>query len=206
MSETRSSQAQIDSFLERLSRELGELPQAEVREIVMELRAHIGERLSETPATGEEVAEVLRRLGTPHGLAAMYLAEAVAARAASARSGVELLRHLSRWARLSLVGAAVLAGVVLGYVIGVSIIISAIMKPFSPGAGLWLQTDGSLSLHLGLTRVPIAGRELLGWWIIPLGLTFGVAMFIFTATLGRFAAGYLRQTRSRRRGREAPPT
>jgi hypothetical protein len=54
----------------------------------------------------------------------------------------------------------------------------SILKPFHPQtAGLWLLHDATGDSEFSFRAVP-AGRDLLGWWIVPLGLLAGCALAV----------------------------
>jgi hypothetical protein len=93
-------------------------------------------------------------------------------------------RSLFRWASLS-GGFFVLLGSMLGYFFGGAFILVALPKPFHPdAAGLWTwrNTTGdlNLSLRLGFESGVASGHEVLGRWIIPLGLIAGCGLVILT--------------------------
>ena len=81
------------------------------------------------------------------------------------------------------------ASLVFGYFVAGSFALCALLKPIHPQtAGLWLLPDPedaySFSLRLGFSSPPPHGRELLGWWIVPLGLVFAMGLVLFTFHLG----------------------
>ena len=117
-----------------------------------------------------DLAEALRRLGAPRELAALYLTDRMLERAQRSWSPRLLLNGVIRLAARSTAGVFVLLGLVVGYIIATSFFLAAILKPFAPTrVGLWRLAGGELSLRLGFgSSVP--GDELLGWWIIPIGL------------------------------------
>jgi hypothetical protein len=101
---------------------------------------------------------------------------------------VQILKSLFRWASLSVAGFCVLLGSLTGYFLGIVFMLCALLKPFHPHtAGLWFIPDGAgdseISIGLGFGSIP-AGREVLGWWIVPLGLVVGSGPVILTT---RFA-------------------
>ena len=119
------------------------------------------------------------------------------ARAEASRSPVRILESLFRWASLSVAGFFVLVGSMMGYFLGTVFILVAALKPFHPQtAGLWLLRDSAgdpeISLRLGFGTVPATGRDLLGWWIVPIGLLAGCAVVMLTT---RFALWCARQYR-----------
>lgn len=52
-----------------------------------------------------------------------------------------------------------------------------------------------ISLRMGFYGPPAGARELLGWWVVPLGLVVGCGLLVLTT---RFALWCARQYRGRR--------
>ena len=72
--------------------------------------------------------------------------------------------------------------------------LAAVRKPMAPDrVGLWQLGADTYSLRLGFGQ-PAAGRELLGWWIVPIGLLAGAACLWLTTRLGRRAIHRLRRS------------
>jgi hypothetical protein len=74
----------------------------------------------------------------------------------------------------------------------------ALAKPFYPGtAGLWAFHDATgdltLSVRLGSEPVPKGAHELLGWWIVPIGLLVAVGLMVATSRLALWCAKRLRK-------------
>lgn len=60
----------VDTYLDRLGRELSDLPVDRRRELIEEIQGHINEALASTPDPGEaDVRNVLERLGDPADIA-----------------------------------------------------------------------------------------------------------------------------------------
>jgi len=106
MTLSAKSQKMIDAYLTALGRQLRDLMDEDVRDIVEELRAHILDKTS-TEASPESVAATLSALGTPEQLAIRYRTEELLERARFSRSGVVILRRFLRWAAVSLAGLVV---------------------------------------------------------------------------------------------------
>lgn len=184
----------MEAYLEELRRNLTGVSGEDALDIVRELQSHIMEKAAEGgEVTRPGIEAILWALGTPRDLAAQYVADNLLTRAASSRSPIVLLQALVRWASLSIAGVFVVLGYILGYLVGASFVICAILKPFHPPtAGLWKLADDSYSLRLGFGTVPAFGRELLGWWIVPIGLLAGGGLCLLTS---RFAFWCVRQYR-----------
>jgi len=104
---------------------------------------------------------------------------------------------LFRWASLSFAGCFVLMSSLLGYFVAAALVYSALLKPIHPRtAGLWMIPDGAdyeISLRLGFGAVPAGSRDLLGWWIVPIGLTVGIGLFLLTSQCGLWCIRWLRR-------------
>ncbi len=192
MTHAYAAQQRIDEFLKEVRDGLRGIPGAQAAELIEELRGHIFERVEGSgEPTDAAIADALNRLGRPQELAAMYVAENIVTRAELSFSPWLVLTGIIRWAGISLAGVPVFFLSLFGYVLAGSFAISALMKPFAPRrVGLWhLQADpDNFSLILGLSGGPAPeGIELLGWWIIPLGLLIGIGLFLLTARFGLWA-------------------
>jgi len=181
-------QTRIDTYLMRLRRSLGELPAEEVNDILREIRGHILER-AETGGelTDEALVRILRELGQPEDIGPLYQAEAMVARARSSLSPALMLRTTLRWAMRSIAGFIVFMAGLLGYGTAFGFFACALLKPFMPAQiGLWIRGNG---FTLGAVDAPGA-NELLGWWIIPVGLIAGAVLLVCTTHALRWLLRY----------------
>jgi hypothetical protein len=194
------AQQRVETYLGSLRVRLRGINDLDVREIVEELRFHI---LDKAGVTGEVTAAgvdaALAALGSPEELASEYLTDSLLARAEVSRSPVQILESLFRWASLSVAGFFVLLGSILGYFLGVVFVLCALVKPFHPQtAGLWVFRDstGNLvtSLRLGFGSPPVGGRDVLGWWIVPIGLVVGCGLLMLTTRFALWCARVYRRS------------
>lgn len=195
------AQRRIDAYLNTLRARLRGMNAEDVCDIAEELRSHITDKVtSRGDATAAGVDAVLTALGSPEELAGQYLTDDLLARAEVSRSPFRILESLFRWATLSVAGFLVLLGSLAGYGLGVALLLCALLKPFHPQtAGLWLFPDGAddiaVSLRLGFGGVPPGARDLLGWWIVPLGLIAGCGLVTLTTRAALWCTGRYRQSR-----------
>jgi hypothetical protein len=192
------AQQMMEAYLKSLRARLRGLNRDDINEIVEELRSHIQDKAAsagELTATG--VSEALAALGSPEALAREYATDALLARAEISRSPLRVLDSLFRWASLSLAGFLVLLSTVIGYFLGGAFMWCAVLKLVHPHtAGLWLLPSSdsgfNVSLRMGFGSAPVDGRDLLGWWILPVGSIAGCALVLLTT---RFALWSARQYR-----------
>jgi hypothetical protein len=196
------AEQKIEAYLARLRKHLRGIDEKELHEILEELRGHI---LDRSTVSGEEPSadamdRTLAALGTPERLAGEYLADNLLAQADMSRSPLRVLQILFRWASLSVAGFFVFLGSIVGYFLGAALILCALLKPVHPQtAGLWripAGADGSaFSLRLGFGSAPPGASDVLGWWIIPIGLVVGWALVMLTTRFGLGCARRLRRSR-----------
>jgi HAAS domain-containing protein len=196
--------ARVDDYLARVRKGLAGLSREAASEIVEELRSHILEKAAlNGDATPAAVEDVLAALGKPEELPAQYMADDLLERAARSRSPRLFLRGLVLWASLSAGGIFVLVGCVVGYFLGGAFLLCAILKPLHPqSAGLWQLPDEahSYSLRLGFGSVPAGGTELLGWWMVPVGLLLGGGLCSLTTKFALWCARLYRRSHALNRG------
>jgi hypothetical protein len=179
------SQKSVDAYLVALRKQLRELMDEDVNDIVAEIRMHILDKTSDN-ADPEAVAATLAALGTPAELAESYRTDELLKQAQMSRSPAYVLRSLLRWAGLSLVGLIVFCISIIGFGLGGGLFILGVLKVINyHGTGIYGQfsdTSSSLGFQSGGPR---AGQhELLGFWLLPLGLLGGPALFFVTARFG----------------------
>ena len=181
MSKSDENLTAVDQYLKRLRKNLSHLPEAETADITRELRSHILERLGTGDVgPGGDVDAVLASLGTPEEMASGYVTEHIISAAASSRSPWMIMRGIFRLASVSMAGFAILIASLIGYLIGVPLLLMALTKPFMPShVGLWIQTQVvPHTLFFGISIREMQGQDLLGWWIVPLGLIVGLGSIL----------------------------
>jgi uncharacterized membrane protein len=175
----------------QLRRSLGELPAEEVQDILREIRGHILERAETSGGlTEERLAAILKTLGRPEDIAPLYQAEAMMSRARTSFSPWVVLRGALRWAMLSVWGFFLFLVGLFGYAFAFGFLASAVLKPIFPGrVGAWVTPDGDLTI--GMTATPGA-QDVLGWWLIPIGLAVAALVLVGTTRLLRWALRFAR--------------
>lgn len=174
----------LERYLSRVRAALRGLPAEQITDILRELRSHVQERAGGT-LTQTEVQAALAALGDPEQLAGQYVTQNLFDRTTTTRSPVLMAQSLFHWATLSLQGFAVALVSLFLYMMGAGCLMMAIAKPFDPDrVGLWIMSHDSAPAQAGmqiyLHGTPPPGHELLGWWIVPLGLVLGMSLIVAT--------------------------
>ncbi len=196
------AQKRIDTFLANLRGGLRGLNEADADEILKELRSHIADKASATGEISEaSVDSAIEALGSPRDLAKEYMTDEVLSRMEASRSPLRMLDGLFSWASLSVAGFFALVGSLAGYGFGLLCMLIAVLKPFHPqAAGLWKFLDKTgdteFSLRLGFGPAPQNGQELLGWWIVPIGLGVGFVCLLLTTSFARWCVRQVRRSRT----------
>jgi hypothetical protein len=80
-----------------------------------------------------------------------------------------------------------------GYLIAIGFFVCAVAKPFYPDRdGLWWDARNHTLVGLGFIWPGPPDQELLGWWIIPLGLFIFVFLFFSTTRFARWNIGRIK--------------
>ena len=194
MTFSAESQKTIDSYLAALRKQLRGPLDDDVEDIVEEIRVHILDKTSGADAKDTVVA-TLASLGTPEELASRYRTDDLLQRAQVTRSPFLSLHSLFRWASLSFAGLVVFLASVVGYSLGGGLVIIAALKLMWPrSTGFWMEfyPDGSPKsasggFGSGYASQPPPGREVLGWWLVPIGLVLGAALLFLTFRFGTWS-------------------
>jgi hypothetical protein len=196
MADAPAVRRKLERYLRALHAGLRGLPRDEAAEIVEELRSHVHDRAG-GELTDAGVTAALERLGPPQELAARYLAEGMVARPEPGPRPGRALGALIRWVCWGGAGVLLGLGALLGYGLAATLCWCAARKPFAPDrVGLWrlAEDPDTWSLRLGFGRAP-HGTEVLGWWVVPLGLLLGVGLVLLTGRCGLWAIQALRRGR-----------
>jgi hypothetical protein len=175
------SQTTVEAYLATLRKQLRDLMDEDVRDIVGEIRVHILDKAS-GDAPNETVAKTLTALGTPEQLALRYRTNELLQHARLSRSPA----MIARWAALSVGGMLVFMLSGIGYCIGGILVVMALLKAFFPReAGLNITHDGqSWGAGFGAGSGPHTGHDPIGLWLIPICLVLGGGILFVTFRFG----------------------
>ena len=185
---SEADRTQIARYVQAMYRALAPLPKEERDEIVHETESHLLDRVS----AGSPLAKVTDELGDPVIYARRFVENHRVDMALASGSAWHMLRAAG-----SLIGrgSAAFVGFPIFLVLfttSIGLVLAALLKPFAPShVGLWAAPD---SLTLGWEQTPGPGyRELLGWWIVVIGLVGGSLLYLISRRLLSVFLSYLRR-------------
>jgi hypothetical protein len=111
----------------------------------------------------------------------MYQVDAVVAKARSSFSPRVVLRGIHRWSMISIWGFALFILGVVGYAIGAALILAGVGKIIAPHQ-FGARVEPNNFFDIGVNNDP-AARDVLGWWLVPVGLAGGTLLFLLTTRL-----------------------
>jgi hypothetical protein len=197
-----AGKARLETYLTQVQRHLHGLPDAEASEVIAELRSHVRDKVDGAP-TPQRVEAAIAELGAPKAVARLNVTERVVAHIESHRSPLSVLWGVTRLAGLSLYGFFVFLLSFTGYGVALALVVTAAVKPFLPdNAGLWWTPDPQFghAMSLGVVFPSPGGHELLGWWIMPIGVSGGLAIGWLTWRFGIWSVRRMRGAARRGRG------
>ena len=178
----------LENYLQKLKEVLRPLPEKEKDEIILEIKGHIQDRMtqfSQGEADTEALKNALIRLGRPEEYAFEFVTDYLLSKGIERKKAAMIFQGLLRWGCNTLVGFFYSLFFFASYLISVSFVIIGIMKPIFPGkVGFFLRNGRfeNFGLIMGVTDNPNL-QEVLGYWIIPVALVIGIAWFFATTWL-----------------------
>lgn len=177
---TTMCNAMVEDYFVRLDSRLSDLPQARRQDFVLELRAHVMEKLSQVAVVTEaDCKGVLEALGTPDEIARQYRMEFLLKHSSWNLSPVTVLRTLLRWTLAGVQGYLVFLVAMIGYLLAACFYITALLKLFFPhNIGMYVSDQG-----VNLANFPVQhGYDVMGNYYIPFAVFTGY-LFTFGTTL-----------------------
>jgi hypothetical protein len=199
---------EIERYLARICSSADGVPLTKLHDWLRELRSHIVEHARMSGGVSRvSVLEALTALGSPRDLALEFrrsIDENASIESPEAQEAQSLLMQQPSLA-LPLLGLIAVA-IALCLAISSSFILCAVLKPFDPrGVGLWVG-PASISLLVGAPPQPSDVHEILGWWMIPVGLSIATLGFYVMLRLAQWSTPCLHcLKRSLRQLLVAPP-
>lgn len=154
------------------------------------LQRRIDAYLASGELTEDRVVAILKALGRPDEIAPLYQVDSVVARARSSFSPRVVMRGIHRWSMVSVWGLVLFVLSIVGYATGFALILGGLGKIFAPNqVGAWVGPHAIF--NIGVNNDPNA-RDVLGWWLIPVGLASGAALVVATTRLLRWTLRFAR--------------
>jgi len=181
---TETGESRVNGYLFVLERSLKTfLPPDVVRDAVREIESHVRERVIEAdgaPNERDALERILSELGPPLRVAQAYSAERTIDEAVATGRFVSIVRAVSHLAVSTIGGFFAALGLLIGYLTAFCFIALAALKPIFPN-NVGIQFAHGVPVGLG-AHFPMSPDIDLrgGYWIIPIALFCGLAVFVAT--------------------------
>ena len=170
----------IRQYLATLERYLARLDPLEANEVLREIESHIYDaiELQERSGNVADVAPILQGLGAPRQLAEQYVSHIL--QGSEPPAGLARIQAVKRTVSKTLYWSTGL----VGYGLGCVLILMAFSKLLLPQqVGVWSSANGH-SFVVGIVDNPLHNSsELLGMWLVPLGVILGYFILRVTHAL-----------------------
>jgi uncharacterized membrane protein len=188
-------QAQMlwSGYMHRVEGLCGSLDRRQKADILAELKAHLLESYIQLDDGDEEtrISAAIEKLGQPEDFVPLWVEERLLDGAQPGSTTRNLYYLLRRNALTGVQQFAFSILVGLGYLLSFYFFIMAVMKVFFPA---------NVGLYLSPTGIPFLGyvdadefREVLGYWLIPIGLVIAVTLQLFLNGLVKRWVGRFRR-------------
>ncbi|MFN0025513.1 MAG: HAAS signaling domain-containing protein [Parvularculaceae bacterium] len=182
MTNDRTGEQEIETYIGALTRALRALPEADRADIAAEIRAHLEHRSREG-----RLAEAVKALGSPETCARGFLEEIKIQDAFADGGPVKTIGALVALASRRLTATAGLFVSLIFFALAAGFGFTAVAEIVTPeAAGLWVNPDAGIFMMGTLDAPPPATRELLGRWLFPVAIALAVLSFVAGQWLGRF--------------------
>jgi hypothetical protein len=195
-----TGESRVNGYLFVLERSLRTfLPHDFVRDAVREIESHVRERVAASDGVPDErraLERILAELGPPLRVAQAYSAERTLEEAVTTGRFVPIVRAVGQIAGTTAWGFAAGFSLFVGYLMSFAFIALAILKPIFPN-NVGVQYSHGYPVGFGAHIPLMPGDDLRGgYWIIPVSLCCGMAVFLLTHRGARRFLGWWRQRKA----------
>lgn len=176
------------NYFKRVQRVLKPLPQDQKKDIVLELQSHLLEKMIRIPsgAEAERLLEAMEQLGEPEEYLQSIVADRLILNATKSYLPGDLMGGLAYRLRINIKQALLSLAFGLGYFISFLFLLMAGLKFVMPNrVGLFEKADGTMVL--GILEASNNFHDVLGYWIVPIGLTIFIFSYIILTKLLRLS-------------------
>ncbi len=172
-------------FFDQISKILRQVPKDQKDEIILELQGHVLESImNDNSESGpDRIMNALDKLGDPED----FLRPIVADKLLS--DGTRTFRPLTLFyglyynmfasARRFLISLVFAAGYLLLFIF----LSASVAKLFIPEFGLYIHETGGFSLGLMSEEARLVSQEVLGFWLVPVGILLSVILYVILTKL-----------------------
>jgi uncharacterized membrane protein len=177
----------IEDYLKALARALSGLPESDRADIVAEIRAHLEHRAGEG-----KLDEAIKALGAPQHCARSFLDELKLQSAFTDAGPAKTFGALFALASRRTLASAGLFVSGIFYLLALGFGIIAVTEIVAPDSvGLWIDPAHDVFVLGAVDDPGTTTKEILGWWIMPVGAGLSLLALVIGQLLGRLFVGLM---------------
>jgi uncharacterized membrane protein len=185
-----------DNYFNRIDKMIRSLDRTQKEETKLEIQDHLLESFQNEKEDKEAVKllNAIEKMGEPEEYLKPMVADKLLTKASNTMSPLIILKGLYYYLYGGIKRFIVSLSFIMGYILALCFLVIAILKFFIPNStGLFLYPDGDLKFGLDINAA--AAKEILGYWIVPIGIGLSsLTYFILTR--------FLRSLKSKKRRRK----
>ena len=161
----------IHNYINSLSNYLARLEKTDAEEVIREIESHIYDAIELQEQKGEvsEAAAILAGFGEPRELASQYAEHILAG--APPPNGFKAIQAVKKGVTSGLYYTVA----VFGFSIATAVMFLSVAKLFFPDSvGVWSAANGNSFTIAWLNQPFPAEQDLLGFWLIPMGIVASI--------------------------------
>jgi hypothetical protein len=169
-----------DNYVERIESKLEPLQPAARAEIVQELKTHLLDSIRHDAADEESVRvlNATEKLGRPEEYLEPIVTDRIIEEGATTYNPIWVLKGLGRTLTRGMKKMALGLLFGIGYLLAVGVVVVGLLKPFYPNhVGLFYEPGNMERFVFGVIEQTDGMTEVLGYWVIPLSLIVGLAIY-----------------------------
>ena len=167
-----------NNYFDRLERMIKALDSTQKEELKLEIQDHLMESYQgeQGDSEAERLLNALEKIGEPEEYLKPMLADKHLEKASQSMNPLSIIKGLYFCLFGGMKRFFVACFFFVGYILAIASALVAILKPFIPNyVGFFIEPKGAIPFYFGLIRPSAEAKDVLGFWVIPIG----IALFAF---------------------------
>jgi uncharacterized membrane protein len=173
-----------DNYFNRIDKMIRSLDKTQKEETKLSIQDHLLDSFQNEKEAEEAVRllNAIEKMGEPEEYLKPMVADKLLNKASNTMSPLIILKGLYYYIYGGIKRFVVSFSFIMGYILTLCFLLIAILKFFMPNSiGLFLYPHGGIKLGLGIPAG--AAKDILGYWIVPIGIGLSALIYIILTRL-----------------------